>query len=113
MMQPLDPITADEAGKLAMENELLRYEVRHLRARLAAPPEPVAAPTPPTTPTARKNPTAKQLRMRKARQARNRQAYADIVWLVRRLDSSPAGPLLRRVEGFRTLRARYLTGGRS
>lgn len=110
MMQPLDPITADEAGKLAMENELLRYEVRHLRARLAARPEPVAAPTPPT---ARKNPTAKQLRMRKARQARNRQAYADIVWLVRRLDTSPAGPLLRRVEGFRTLRARYLTGGRS
>lgn len=109
MMQPLDPIVPDEAHKLAMENDLLRYEVRHLRARLAA-----LTPTEPATPAGPGKGGQKRggqaERQDRDRQARNRQAYDDIVWLVGRLDTSPAGPLLRRIEGFRTLRSRYLPG---
>lgn len=91
-MRPLDPVEATEAHALAMENELLRYEVRHLRARLRGDFA-NAVLDPETSPIA----------------ARNAQAHDDLLWLLRRLDDSPAGIALRRVPGFRTLRERYLS----
>jgi hypothetical protein len=87
----LAPVQPSDAHALAMENELLRHEVRHLRARLnsgfaAAVIDPETSP----------------------RAARNERAHEDLVWLLRRLDSSPAGFGLRRMAGFRTLLERYL-----
>lgn len=41
------------------------------------------------------------------RLARLQKAESDLRWLVGRLDSSPAGPFLRRWEGWRILRDRY------
>ena len=37
----------------------------------------------------------------------HRQAEEDLRWLLRRLDESPLGFLLRRKQGFRTLLSRY------
>lgn len=99
MMTPLDPIRPSDASSLAMENELLRYEVGHLRTTLADMLD-----------------RLKELEDMKTggapapNQAPNQQAYDDLVWLLGRLDHSPAGAALRRVRGFRTLRERYLTG---
>ena len=47
---------------------------------------------------------------RSAQDEQGRQALQDVTWLVRRLASSPLGPLLRTRPGFRTLLKRY--GGR-
>lgn len=111
-MQPLNPARPDELSSLMMENELLRFEVAHLRSRLAvATTRPTkggtkgAAKTPATT-TATTPVTGTARATIDA--ARRQTAYDDLVWLLRRLDGSPAGFLLRRVEGFRTLRGRYL-----
>jgi hypothetical protein len=105
-MEPLSPVGRDELSTLAMENELLRYEVAHLRARLAAAEAADAAAATVGTPaggadgdpaggTGIGSPTATSAR-------------DDLVWLLRRLDASPAGPLLRRRPRFRELRERYL-----
>ncbi len=96
-MEPLVRTTPDEATALAMENELLRYEVRHLRARLAAAQKGAPQGQPEGgqgAPAAAGQDTARE----------------DLVWLLERLDSSPAGPLFRGRAGFRTLRAKYLGG---
>ncbi len=100
-MEPLVRVEHNAAVDLQMENELLRYEGLHLRARLAAA-EDLAA-----------NRQAKLERLRSQRPntgpARD-EARDDLVWLLTRLDRSPAGPLLRRYAGFCTLRDRYLGG---
>ena len=44
---------------------------------------------------------------RSAQDEQGRQALEDVTWLVRRLASSPLGPLLRTRPGFRTLLKRY------
>lgn len=93
MMTPLDPITPSDASRLAMENELLRYEVAHVRARMCEMHD-----------------RMKELQDAPAAPSGGGQAYDDLVWLLRRLDTSPAGVALRRVRGFRILRERYLSG---
>lgn len=98
-MQPLNFTRPTELNSALMENELLRYEVRHLRARLAAA----------EAGAARTGKGGKGGRSSKEQQG-NQQAYDDLLWLLRRLDESPAGFALRRLEGFRVLRARYLAG---
>jgi hypothetical protein len=109
-MHPLNPTRPTELTAALMENELLRYEVRHLQGRLSAatksfPPtgEEIAAAR-----RATKQPAKQPAKQDSGVALRNQQAYDDMVWLVGRLDGSPAGVLLRRWEGFRSLRARYL-----
>jgi regulator of replication initiation timing len=87
-----------------MENELLRYEVRHLRARLEAMGDKGAV----HKDERNGGRDGKAPRPADAqRQQRNEQAYDDLLWLLRRLDHSPAGPVLRRMKGFQVLRDRY------
>ena len=86
-MEPLVRNQPDELASLVMENELLRYEVVHLRARLAGAEQAVA---------------------KSAAGPGGDTARADLVWLLERLDRSPAGFLLRTRKGFRALRDKYL-----
>ncbi|WP_141012883.1 hypothetical protein [Nocardioides sambongensis] len=97
-MEPLIRAEATAVGDLQMENELLRYEVAHLRARLAAADEARTA----------AQRTLERLREKQAPSAALDEARTDLMWLLGRLDRSPAGPLLRRYGGFRTLRDKYL-----
>jgi hypothetical protein len=78
---------------LRMENELLTFEVRFLRARLGM--------------SGRVSGSAPSLN----RLAQLEEAENDLVLLVRRAASSPLGPFLRRVTNFRTLEGRYLSAG--
>ncbi|WP_183098447.1 hypothetical protein [Nocardioides pelophilus] len=104
---------------LRLENALLTNELRHLRAELAnvrrqlraarsrvkelqAAGGTAAAPDDEAT-------TPKMRRTRKL----EAQALDDMHWLVNRVDRSPIGPLLRRREGFRTLKQRYGTDPRA
>lgn len=96
-MQPLRRVAPEELTSLLMENELLRYEVRHLRAQLA---ESRAA-------------TEKAInatdRAEEPQQETVTQAQQDLVWLLRRIDEIPvAGGLIRRRPGIRHLRERHL-----
>ena len=113
-MHPLNPTRPTELTGALMENELLRYEVRHLKGRLSA----ATKEFPPSSDEIRAAKRAGRQDGEKgdagpspALARRNQQAYDDVVWLVGRLDSSPAGMLLRRMGGFRTLRDRYLGTG--
>lgn len=104
-MEPLLRVTPDELSALQMENELLRYEVAHLRARLAAPRTGPKAGTGTSTGTGTGNGT----RNGTAERDEAAQARRDLVWLLERLDAIPvAGPALRRRAGYRELRERYL-----
>lgn len=101
MMEPLRSVSGDELSSLVMENELLRYEVQHLRARLAAAQAAEAE-------------AAEAEEGRDAGPARptGDQAELDIVWLLHRVDRVPvAGRLLRRRPGIRLLRERHLGKG--
>jgi len=107
-MHPLNPTRPTELTGALMENELLRYEVRHLKGRLsAATGEFPPGPDDERAARAAANKPKQDDVPGPAIARRNQQAYDDIVWLVGRLDSSAAGPLLRRWSGFRTLRSRY------
>lgn len=103
-MQPLSPMRPEEHSALAMENELLRYEVRHLRARLKGAEQELA-----------------RAERKRAEGASGEtawtpapgeagQAHDDLVWLLQRLNNTPAGFALRRQSGFRTLLERYVEG---
>ncbi len=100
---PLVPAETRDARALAQENELLRYEVTHLRGRLAAAEkqarrlakEIAAKADSPATSSA-------------PGQQRSGDARDDLVRLLRKLDRSPAGPLMRTRKGFRALRDKYL-----
>ena len=112
-MHPLNPTRPTELTGALMENELLRYEVRHLKGRLSAATNefpPSAEEIRGAKKASRKNEKS-DAGPSPAIARRNQQAYDDVVWLVGRLDSSPAGMLLRRMGGFRTLRDRYLGTG--
>jgi len=76
---------------LRMENELLAFEVRFLRARLGWPGRGSGS-----------SPSLNRL-------AQLEEAESDLVLLVRRMSSSPLGPFLRLRGGFRTLEERYLS----
>ncbi|WP_139981931.1 hypothetical protein [Nocardioides litoris] len=77
---------------LEREAELLRAEVAHLRARLAAAEAESARPA----------------AQRGGPEQAGRRAREDLLWLLRRLESSPARPLLRRRAGYRRLLRTYL-----
>jgi hypothetical protein len=80
----------DDIDLLRMENELLAFEVRFLKARLGQPAKIPGSST-----------------------SLNRLAYLeeaerDLTLLLRRLLGSPLGPVLRRSKSFRTLEQKYL-----
>lgn len=85
-----DFYTPTDVDVLRMENELLAFEVRFLRAQMSGSPR--ASGTPVSL----------------NRQAQLEETERDLVLLLRRLFSSPLGPLLRRREAFRALERRYL-----
>lgn len=100
MMEPLRTVSSEELSSLVMENELLRYEVQHLRARLEAAQAATA------------DADADEGRVAGAAQPTGEQAELDIVWLLHRVDRVPlAGRLLRRRPGIRLLRERHLGKG--
>jgi hypothetical protein len=86
-----DFYTPTDLDVLRMENELLAFEVRFLRARLGW--------------TGRGSGSSPSLN----RLARLEEAENDLVLLVRRMASSPLGPFLRRSGSFRALEERYLS----
>lgn len=94
-MKPMHVLTLDDAIALQMENELLTYEVRHLRARLV--------------PRERRMQRMRE-RLDNAREQRD-EAIGDLRWVLHRLDHSPLGPAFRRVGGYRALRDKYLGDG--
>jgi hypothetical protein len=95
-MEPMKRWGHEELPALTMENELLRYEVHHLRARLAEAEDRARA----AADTAEdEKPATGSLSSR---------AEDDLVWLLQRLDRFPAGPVLRRRPGIQELRQRYL-----
>ena len=81
-----DFYTPTDIDALRMENELLAFEVRFLKAQLAAAPKEYTA----------------QLEDRLAK------AETDLVLLLRRFANSPLGPFFRLRPAFRDLEQRYL-----
>lgn len=100
-MQPLSPVRAEEASALTMENELLRYEVRHLRARLEGAEQELRR-------AERSDDDASSLATAPITEPGGERASEDLVWLLQRLNTSPLGFALRRQSGFRTLLQRHL-----
>ena len=100
MIEPQEPTLSDLA-RLQMENELLNLEVGHLRARLK------------TSDEQRKDANDSRRALVRTRrrldalQKRHDATVHDMRRLLRRLDGSPARPLLRRWKGFRVLLAKY------
>jgi hypothetical protein len=86
-----DFYTPTDLDMLRMENELLAFEVRFLRARLGWPGRGSGS-----------SPSLNRL-------AQLEEAESDLVLLVRRMSSSPLGPFLRLRGEFRTLEDRYLS----
>jgi hypothetical protein len=102
-MQPLSRVTTDELSNLVMENELLRYEITHVRARLAAAEKTL-------------DKTRRELELVKAGAepavgADPDKVREDLVWLLTRLDSGFLGRILRRRPRIVELRQRYLSEG--
>lgn len=89
-MSENDFYTPADLEALRMENELLSFEVRFLRSK--------------TGWTGRGAVSSVSL----SRMAQLEEAEGDLVLLVRRMSSSPLGPLLRVRRNFRTLEERYL-----
>lgn len=94
-MPDSDFYTPTDADLLRMENELLAFEVRFLKARLA---EPARSPG-----TAAPVGSTSMSRLVHLEEAEN-----DLVLLVRRLGTGPLGLIFSRSANFRTLQARYL-----
>ena len=84
--------TPTDIDALRMENELLAFEVRFLRARLRGG-QAMRNSSVPSSPN---------------RLAHLEGAEQDLVLLLRRMGSSPLGPLFRRRKSFRSLEERYL-----
>ena len=93
-MSESDFYTPTDIDVLRMENELLAFEVRFLRAQQgvgsSGRPGTLASP---------------------ARLQFLEEAEQDLVLLVRRMSGSALGPVLRRDRGFRSLERRYLRSG--
>lgn len=134
---PIDDFyTPTDVDALRMENELLAFEVRFLKARFAEPekfrtkleeaeaqleetraqleetraqPEETRAqPEKAESSVARLEETRAQLEEAESSVARLEGAEADLVLLLRRLADSPAGWFFRRKPAFRELEQRYL-----
>ena len=84
--------TPTDIDKLRMENELLAFEVRFLKARLGRSGKDLGSATP------------------LSRISYLAEAEGDLILLLRRLGRPPLGWLFRRRKSFRTLQARYLSG---
>ena len=94
-----DFYTPTDIDALRMENELLAFEVRFLKAQLAE--------------TERLKSQLEECERSKAELRRQLEeesgnAKKDLALLLRRLGSSPLGPLFRTRSSFRTLERRYL-----
>ncbi len=89
-MSENDFYTPTDVDMLRMENELLAFEVRFLRANLGRSARGLGSST-----------SLTQL-------SHLEEAEHDLVLLVRRMATSPLGPLLRFKKEFRTLEQRYL-----
>ncbi len=100
-----DFYTPTDIDTLRMENELLAFEVRFLKARFA---EPERFRTKLEEAEAQLEETRAQLEEAERSVARLEGAEADLVLLLRRLADSPAGWLFRRKPAFRELERRYL-----
>ena len=88
-MSESDFYTPTDIDLLRMENELLAFEVRFLKARLAGSPQ---------------GPSSSSM----GRLTHLEGAENDLVLLLRRMGSSPLGPVFRRSKNFRVLEQRYL-----
>lgn len=114
-MSENDFYTPTDIDALRMENELLAFEVRFLKTRLAEHDRTVAEQK--SQPSRAWQP-AEDLRKRPdkterasispQRKAQLERAEKDLTLLLERLSGSPLGPLLRRRKSFRDLEQRYL-----
>ncbi len=89
-MSENDFYTPTDLDRLRMENELLAFEVRFLKARPGGPAEVSASP------------------ISLGRMTHLEEAETDLKLLLRRIQSSPLGPVARTNRNFRTLNERYL-----
>jgi len=105
----------DDLAALQLENQLLTQEVRFLRANLkvmeraATDPDQTAAgaAAAKTLKATKKGRGKKTTEVSAAELKRLQTADEDVRWLVRRLDDSGLGRLLRTRGGFKTLIERY------
>lgn len=91
-MSENDFYASTDLDRLRMENELLAFEVRFLKARSDAGPA--------------QNPGAP---ISLSRMTHLEEAETDLKLLLRRIQNSPLGPVARTNKNFRTLNDRYLT----
>jgi len=82
--------TPTDIDRLRMENELLAFEVRFLKARSGGQPEITGSP------------------ISLSRITHLEEAETDLKLLLRRIQNSPLGPVARTNKSFRTLNERYL-----
>jgi hypothetical protein len=85
-----DFYTPTDLDRLRMENELLAFEVRFLKARSGGRPETSGSP------------------ISLSRMTHLEEAETDLKLLLRRIQNSPLGPIARTNKNFRTLNDRYL-----
>ena len=97
-----DFYTPTDIDALQMENELLAFEVRFLKAQLAE------AERFDERLRSRLEESECSLAPLRSRLEEAERAEKDLVLLLRRLANSPLGPVLRLRQGFRTLEQRYL-----
>jgi hypothetical protein len=92
-----------DTDSLRMENELLRFEVRFLKAQIAQ------------TERLKARLTECEHRLEESlkESKRSKQAERDLTLLLRSLVSSPLGPFLRLKQSFRALERRYLWSSKS
>lgn len=117
-MRPLHHTQPDEATTLAMENELLRHEVVHLRARLLATGAELrrleketngaGAPTAGAAGSAGSTGAEGSAGSDPSVETASDDALTDLRWLLRRIEDSPLARVLRRRDGYRRLVATYL-----
>jgi Tfp pilus assembly protein PilN len=91
-----DFYTPTDIDALQMENELLAFEIRFLKAQLA------------DIQRLKKSHLAETQRLESRLEASER-AEKDLILLLRRLANSPLGWLFRFKRGFRTLEQKYLS----
>ena len=89
-----DFYTPTDIGALRMENELLAFEVRYLKTRLAE--------------VERLEQRLAEAERLNSRLAEAERAERDLVLLLRRMAQGPLGPLFRLKRSFRTLEQQYL-----
>lgn len=113
----------DDPVALRMENDLLMLEVEHLRGHVRDMPKEAdslrrhlaraeqlraQAESQHVRAESQLARAESQLAAERERVEQLTRARSDLRWLLRRLDGSPAGFMLRRFEGFRTLMDRWL-----